>query len=83
LIVTLIAMLFVFPDVKSGLHKAIIIGLAAFWSLVPPIWFLWEWHDTPAKDQDLEDLKYSQEASRNIWLGVVALLAFLADFLSK
>jgi hypothetical protein len=46
--------------------------LVGAWALGPPIWFIWEWH---ANKVDVEQLKYSQELARNVWVAVVVVLA--------
>jgi hypothetical protein len=51
----------------------IIVGL---WVIIPPIWFWLEWtfFSFGLSRDELEDLKHSQELSRNIWVAVVVLL---------
>ncbi len=56
--------------------------LLVLWAVVPPTWFWVEFHYIwrPANappSSGLDDFKYSQEVSRNIWLAFVALIAAL------
>lgn len=55
--------------------------LLVFWTIVPPLWFWieyhWIWKSLPSVEQHLERFVHSQECSRNIWLGIVGLLAAL------
>jgi hypothetical protein len=60
-----------------------VLGLAFFWSIAPPIWFLYDWCATTEKEEELEKFKYSQEVSRNIWLGIVGLLIFLGEYFKR
>jgi hypothetical protein len=52
--------------------------LFALWTIVPPIWFLFEWRRFGyTTKQDFDDFKYSQELARNVWIGIGALIGIL------
>lgn len=65
---------------KKECAEDIILCLAFFWSIVPPVWFLYDWCAENSTGEDLENFKYRQEVSRNIWLGIVGLLIFLGEY---
>jgi hypothetical protein len=53
--------------------------VVGIWVIVPPIWFWIEWTFLSfgmGRDQ-IEDLKHSQDVSRNIWVAAVVVLAAL------
>lgn len=63
------------PSVVPVNYPALILVIA--WVVVPPIWFIWEWHrfDTKQKLQrEIEDFKYGQELARNVWIAFAAIL---------
>jgi hypothetical protein len=47
------------------------------WALGPPLFFWadWIWGTRDMKGEELENVKYSQEVGRNIWLAVVVVIA--------
>lgn len=48
-----------------------------FWSLVPPMWFFFEYHLVPATDVALrKQIKDSQDVAGKIWAAVVAIMVF-------
>jgi hypothetical protein len=51
------------------------------WALGPPLylWADWIWYARYLKGEDLENMKYTHEVSRNIWLAVVVALAAAYD----
>jgi hypothetical protein len=51
-------------------------AILAFWTLVPPIWFVVEWHaicDSGKKmtNDEFERFKHSQAAASKVWLAVL------------
>ena len=50
------------------------------WVIVPPFWFLWEWHAWDPQECTFEELKYGQELARNLWIAVAAALGLLLGF---
>lgn len=53
------------------------IWLAAVWAIGPPIWFAferWKWGTENEKELDA-----AQEHARDFWLGLGAIVLFLAD----
>lgn len=49
--------------------------LLGFWALIPPIWFFLEWVFLRQYVDCPDDLKYTQELARNIWIALVVVLA--------
>jgi hypothetical protein len=50
--------------------------LVGSWTLLPPLWFIWEWHayDLVHCEREFEHFKYSQELARNVWVALVVFL---------
>jgi hypothetical protein len=63
--------------------KRLVLGPLVFWTLVPPMFFWFDyfvlWHLDKASDDrqfaDLSEFKHGQDVSRNLWLAMVAVLA--------
>jgi len=71
-VVVAIALRLQWPTEKK-LFSYILVGA---WTLVPPIWFLYDWCKFEPKDaSNFEHFKYSQELARNIWLALIVVLA--------
>jgi hypothetical protein len=56
-------------------------ALLVLWTVVPPIWFLYEWSQwTPPTaetfDQEFKRFKYSQDLAKILWAGIALLLGF-------
>lgn len=55
----------------------LLMGLWAFWVLVPPIWFSYEYFylfkETP-NNVPFETFKYGQDTAAKAWLGIAAVL---------
>ena len=54
------------------------------WALVPPLWFILEWHywepdskDTSDRKSQFDDFKYSQDLARYVWAAALVLLVTL------
>jgi hypothetical protein len=60
----------------SGNTLAFLRVAAACWAIIPPLWFMLEWHvyNWTTKD-DFDQLKYSHDCARAIWAGVGAVAA--------
>ncbi len=55
----------------------LLIALALVWSVIPPIWFWYEFYFLYRNNGNLEEFdkfKYGQELSKAIWLGLGAAL---------
>lgn len=54
-------------------------GLAAGWAVLPPAFFLIEWHFWQGKvgSPDFEEFKLNQARARDVWLGIGAVLLAL------
>jgi hypothetical protein len=66
-----------FPFSKLSGQNTWLVFLACGWGVVPPAWFLLEWHWKHSTTKDEAGLKYAQELARNLWLGVAAVIALL------
>jgi len=57
--------------------KDLIRWLAAGWSVLPPLWFFFEFHNVRAVKgrQELKKTKESQQLAGKVWAGVVAILS--------
>ena len=68
---------------ESGGVKILQAVILAVWTLVPPMWFWWEYFFLfpkafPNADSDERDrFKYGQDLSAKIWLAVVSVLLIL------
>ena len=50
--------------------------LLCAWAVAPPFWFLLDWHLFEYETtEQFEEFKHSQELARNLWAGVIVLLA--------
>ena len=47
------------------------------WSLMPPLYFMWEWTSLKggAKDDRFDDMKYSHELCSKFWLAGVSIIS--------
>jgi hypothetical protein len=52
--------------------------LVGAWALIPPIWFMFEWHEYTGGKEGFEFFKYGQELARNVWIALVVVLATIA-----
>jgi hypothetical protein len=59
-------------------HKTLGKFIVAFWAVVPPVFFWWDWvyfcAGLGAPERDIA--KHTHGLARNIWLGLVAILTF-------
>ena len=60
-------------DIKEMVAYLLVGG----WALIPPLWFIYEWHRFDKGKHSFEDFKYSQELARNIWLVLVVALGVI------
>jgi len=53
--------------------------LAVCWLILPPLWFILEWHMYKPKPtrEDFERFKYNQDRARDVWVGIAAALAIV------
>lgn len=62
--------------------RVLIVGLAAFWAISPPLYFWYEYHFVYLKFEPNMDyfdrFKYGQQVSIAIWAGVAVTLGALA-----
>jgi hypothetical protein len=50
--------------------------VGACWAILPPLWFLLEWHFYNwTTREDFDQLKYSHDCARAVWAGVGAVVA--------
>jgi len=56
----------------AGWRAYVLVGA---WALIPPLWFIVEWHFFDVKKGEFEHFKYSQELARNVWVAFVIVLA--------
>lgn len=86
-VVTVVVVVWLQPGASGTQSKhPLVWALLAGWVIVPPMWFLAEWaYWAPQRGgqaleeykQAVEDFKYTQQLSREVWLAVaVALAAF-------
>jgi hypothetical protein len=53
-------------------------SLLGLWTIVPPLWFMWEWTMSLGLPADVkENIKHYHELARNLWLALVVVLAAL------
>jgi hypothetical protein len=61
-------------------HKTLGKFIVAFWAIVPPVFFWWDWvhfcRDMKPDAPERDVAKHTHDLARNIWLGVVAVLTF-------
>jgi hypothetical protein len=64
-----------------GSHEQLGSYLLGFWALVPPVyfWIDWVWFCSymDADDDNRDIAKHTHDLSRNIWIGLIAVLAVL------
>jgi hypothetical protein len=63
-------------------HEKQLTGWGVFhfvcWSLVPPLWFFFEYHLVPPTEVDRrKQIKDSQDVAGKIWAAVVAIMVFV------
>lgn len=57
--------------------------LIIFWALVPPLWFMLEYHVLYKEESDVsfDHFRHGQQLAGAVWLGVVAILLAYATTL--
>ena len=56
-------------------HCLLSAGIIAFWTLIPPMWFWYDWR-FHFKKEDAQYKTHLHDLGRNIWLALVAVLAY-------
>jgi hypothetical protein len=82
--VSIVAALILIAGLNRGWHQPVVRVVAlVVWGVLPPLYFwfenffLWQGDDAPKDHDQFERWKYGQELSRNIWAGLLAVLAIL------
>lgn len=67
-------------DTSEHTNRTILAVVFGASLVLPPLWFLWEWHRFRGDKDEFERLKHGQELAKNFWLAVSVALGLALGF---